>query len=262
MIEVGFAIILGFAIASTLCGLMSEGSRGELILKRALISLIILSVVVSIVILGEGVNIKHRIVGLAVGSVLTYTEWFILGASLALAVQLYAEGHIHNLWIRFHPQSAPTPEVRAGQRARIAGFGKANIPATLVGASTEYLKAELDLRTETLIRLCYYAFEDRGALTLSTLESNLHLGTGHRQKAFHKIAASMRGRPKLKKITHRYWRSVNGSSRMSQALFSDLNRLARETRNNDRATLQRLSEVGQALGLRAEEMSRSSSRVR
>ena len=139
----------------------------------------------------------------------------------------------------------------------MAGFRKERTPATLVGTSTNYLSAELDLRTETLIRLCYSVFEDRSALTMSRLESALRLGTGRRQKAFHKIVAGHRGRPKTKRIVHRYWRSVNGSSRLSQALFGDLCKLARDTNNGDRATADRLSKVGAALGLTAEEMGRA-----
>ncbi|MEP3654783.1 MAG: hypothetical protein ABJO36_07795 [Litorimonas sp.] len=157
-------------------------------------------------------------------------------------------GHIHNLWIKFHPQSAPTPEARFGQRAKPAGR-KEPVAATLIGTSTEYLKSELDLRTDTLIRLCFFSFEDRGALTLSRLESQLRLGTGRRQRAFHKLAAGLRKRPKLKPTVHRYFRSINGSSRLSQSLFSELCHLARDTQNWDSATNGRLSQIGRALGL-------------
>ena len=256
MIEVGFAIILGFAIASTVCGLMEDGSRGDRILIKALIWLMVLSFFVA-VFKGESVGLRSAVRNLVVGSVITHTLWFCLGGVAAIGFQLFGEGHLYELWIKFHPQSAPTPEAQVGRRANVAGFRKEKTPATLVGTSTNYLNAELDLRTETLIRLCYSVFEDRGALTMSRLESALRLGTGHRQKAFHKIVAGNRGRPKIKRIVHRYWRSVNGSSRLSQALFGDLCKLARDTNNRDRATNNRLSAVGTALGLNVEEMGRA-----
>ena len=256
MIEVGFAIILGFAIASTVCGLMEDGSYGDRVLIRALIYLILLSMIVGIY-KGEISGLRGTVTKLLLGSVLIHTIWFLLGAALALFYQLVTEGHFYELWIKFHPQSAPTPEAKRGQRAQVAGFRKNRTPATLVGTSTNYLNAELDLRTETLIRLSYSVFEDRGALTMSRMESALHLGTGRRQKAFHKIVAANRGRPKTKRIVHRYWRSVNGSSRMSQALFGDLCKLARDTNNRDRATVDRLSKVGTALGLTVEDMGRA-----
>lgn len=157
-------------------------------------------------------------------------------------------GYIHNLWIKFHPQSVPTPEAKFGQRAKPTGRKKL-VEATLIGTSTEYLNSELDLRTDTLIRLCFFSFEDRGALMLSRLESQLRLGTGRRQKAFHKLAAGLRKRPKLKPTIHRYCRSINGSSRLSQSLFGELCHLARDTQNWDRATNNRLSQTGRALGL-------------
>ena len=256
MIEVGFAIILGFAIASTVCGLMEDSSRSDRILIRALVYLAVLLTLIGIF-TGAGGSFLGNLAGLAIGSVFVHTLWFLGGAALALCYQMVVEGHLYEIWIKFHPQSAPTPEVQMGQRAKIAGFRRQATPATLVGTSTNYLNAELDLKTETLIRLSYSVFEDRGALTMSRLESALHLGTGRRQKAFHKIVAGNRGRPKTKRIVHRYWRSVNGSSRLSQALFCDLCKLAQDTNNRDRATVDRLSEVGTALGLTAEEMGRA-----
>jgi len=252
MIEVGFAIILGFAIASTLCGLLEDGSRYDQVLMRALVYLVLLSMIIAWFTIGSGM--PHAVVRtLIYGSVFVQTIWLLLGAVIALVVQVFAEGYFHALWVKLHPQSAPTPEARFGQRAQpVRRSGP--VAATLVGTSTEYLNSGLDLRTDTLIRLCFYSFEDRGALTLSRLESNLRLGTGQRQKAFHKLAAGMRKRPKLKQTIHRYCRSVNGSSRMSQCLFSDLCRLARDTRNMDSETLGRLNQTGLALGIPAHDV--------
>lgn len=256
MIEVGFAIILGFAIASTVCGLLEDGSPNDKVLMRALVYLVVLTMIISFF-SGDLVGIRAAVGNLVLGSVFENTIWVLLGGALAILIQVIMEGYFYELWLRLHPQSAPTPEARMGQRAQVAGFRKERTPATLVGTSTEYLNAGLDLRTETLIHLCYSTFEDRGALTMSRLESELRLGTGRRQKAFHKIVAGNRGRAKSKRIVHRYWRSVNGSSRLSQALFGDLCKLARDTHNRDRATIERLTIVGTSLGLTTEEMGRS-----
>ncbi len=252
MIEVGFAIILGFAITSTLCGLMADGSRGDRILIRALVYV---AALVTLVAMYHGQNVRFFgvLLGLALGSVFVHLPWFLLGAGLALCVQLLVEGHGHYLWVRFHPQSAPTPEAGIGQRSYESTRRKKVVPATLVGVSTEYLSTDLDLRTETLIRLCFFAFEARDALMLSRLETILRLGTGRKQKAFHKLAAGIRGREKVSLIIHRYWRSVNGSNRMGLTLFSDLCGLARDTDNRDRATIRRLMDVGVALGFTSED---------
>lgn len=254
MIEVGFSIILGFAITSTLCGLIADNSRGDRILIRALVYVIALSFLLGLA-KGEATSFLGHALSLAVMSFMTHFLWLALGAALAIFAQLITEGHAYMLWVKLHPQSAPTPEARFGQRAQPAGRSK-SISATLVGTSTEYLNSELDLRTDTLIRLCFFSFEDRGALTLSRLESNLRLGTGRRQKAFHKLAAGIGRRPKLKRTIHRYCRSINGSSRLSQGLFSELCRLARDTGNRDSATIGRLTQTGQALGVPTDDIGR------
>ena len=256
MIDVGFSVILGFAVTSTLCGFIADHSRADRILMRSGAYLIVASFLVALA-KGDGTSIIHHTRNMFYSSFSEHLLWVTLGAVAAIFAQLIAEGHGQNLWIKFHPQSAPTPEVQMGQRAQISGFRRKTMPSTLVGASTNYLNEELDLRTETLIRLSYSVFEDRGALMMSRLESALCLGAGRRQKTFHKLVAGHRGRPKPKRIVHRYWRSVNGSSRMSQALFADLCKLARDTHNVDRATVERLTSVGTAMGLTAEDMGRA-----
>ena len=207
--------------------------------------------------MGESVNVLPPVIEIILAAFFDHTLWFVGGGGIALCTHLFLTGHFHEIWIKYHPQSAPTPEVQMGQRAQVAGFRRERTPATLVGTSTNYLCEDLDLRTETLIRLSYSVFEDRSALMMSRMESALCLGTGRRQKAFHKIVAGHRGRPKTKRIVHRYWRSVNGSARLSQSLFGDLCKLARDTHNRDNKTVDRLTEVGVALGLTAEEMGRA-----
>ena len=252
MVEIIFAIVLGFAVTSTLCGLIADHSRSDRILMRALVYMVIISWLIAFS-KGEVTSVLHQATALAIISFMVHYLWLMVGAVIAILAQLIAEGHAYNLWVRFHPQSAPTPEARMGQRARPNRVSKPTA-ATLVGTSTESLKDGLDLRTDTLIRLCFYTFENRGALTISRIEAGLRLGTGRRQKAFHKLAAGQRGRPKLRSILHRYSRSVNGSLRMSQSLFGDLCRLARETQNVDPVTVGRLTQTGTALGLPSNEI--------
>lgn len=254
MIEVGFSIILGFAIVSTLCGVMADGSRGDRILMRALVYAIVLSCLIGYL-HGDNTSVLRHAQNLVLLSFMEHIAWLSLGAALAIFVQLIAEGHAYDLWVKLHPQSAPTPEARFRQRAVPVGHSKP-IAATLVGTSTQYLNVELDLRTDTLIRLCFCTFEDRGALTLSRIESDLRLGTGRKQKAFHKLAAALPRRPKLKPTLHRYCRSINGSSRLSRALFADLCRLAQVTGNRDVTTANRLTQTGLVLGVAEDEVRR------
>lgn len=254
MIEVGFSIFLGFAIISTLCGLIADDAQIDRVLIRALASIVVLTCLLGLL-SDETMGFFSHSRYLIAMSFMDRFLWFMLGGAMAVFGQLIAEGHAYNIWVKLHPQSAPTPEAPFGRRAHPAGRS-AKVAATLVGTSTEYLNSGLDLRTDTLIQLCFYAFEDRGALTLSRLESNLRLGTGQRQKSFHKLAAGMRKRPKLKPTIHRYCRSINGSVRMSQQLFGELCRLARDTDNRDFATIDRLNQTGRALGLADDEMRR------
>ena len=131
---------------------MEDGSKGDRVLMRALVYLVVLVTLIGIFTGGSG-SFFGNLVGLAMGSVFVHTLWFLLGAVLALSYQMIVEGYLYELWVRVHPQSAPTPEAKRGQRAEVAGFRSKRTPATLVGTSTNYLNDDLDLRTETLIRL-------------------------------------------------------------------------------------------------------------
>ena len=208
-------------------------------------------------------SLRGTILYLLSQSFVTHTVWLLLGACLAIFIQLFEEGHLETLWVKFSPHTAPTPEAHAGQRSHSQGFGtKQAVPATLVGTSTQYLTQELDLRTETLIRLAFYAFEDKGPRIVTYLESALRLGTGKKQKAFLKIAANSRSRPNPKRLVHRYWRSVNGNTRMSQSLLGELCQLANMTQNLDAKTISRIKKVGTALKLTPNEMTQALSFMR
>ena len=214
---------------------------------RALFFIVVLVAITGIA-NGQPQKLRGLIQILTLSSFTVNLVWFTLGAILALSAQVLAEGYLHKLWVKLHPKSAPSAEVGFGQRARPTSY-KRPVAATLMGTSTEYLKDGLDLRTDTLIRLCFYSFEDRSALTLSRIEAGLRLGSGRRQKAFHKIAAELQRRPNLQSILHRYSRSINGSSRLSQTIFAELCGLARDTNNMDGSTRTRLKQTAAGLGL-------------
>jgi len=257
MLEICFAIIMGFGLATISGAALADETRFDRILLNAAVMIILLLAIIALR-SGESIGILRLARGLIISSFEQRLGWVLLGASVAILIQLYQEGHFETLWVKFSPETAPTQEARAGQRSRTQGFGRRNtVPATLVGTSTQYLNHELDLRTETLIRLAFYAFEDRGARIVTVLETALRLGTGQRQKSYLRIVAGMRGRPNPKRTVHRYWRSVNGSSRMGQSLFGELCHLANVTQNLDQATINRLCKVGEALKLTPDEMSRS-----
>jgi len=135
MIEVGFAIVLGFAIASTLCGLVADHSRADRIMIRALLYMIILSFLLGLY-RGETTRFLAHAQILTIMSFVVHYLWLMLGAALAIVGLLITEGHAHKLWVRFHPQSAPSAEVGFGQRARPVGF-KRPVAATLMGTSTD-----------------------------------------------------------------------------------------------------------------------------
>jgi len=256
MLEICFAIVLGFGLTTMSGAALADNLKVDRILIRSMVVLVLLAFIS--VAPSHGMTLRQVIHYLLFQSFTANTIWLLLGASLAIILQLLEEGHIETLWIKFSPQTAPTPEARAGQRSHSQGFGQRQaVPATLVGTSTQYLIHELDLRTETLIRLAFYAFENKGPRIVTYIESALRLGTGKKQKAFLKIAANSRSRPNPKRIVHRYWRSVNGNTRMGQALFGELCHLANITQNLDGHTIERLKKVGTALKLTPDEMSRA-----
>jgi len=240
---------------------MADDARIDLIMLRLFILLVGLAML-AVWQSGGIASFRRVVMGLVVSGATENFIYLVLGGCIAILLQLFSEGHLTALWVRLHPQTAPTEDVRGGQRARVAGFKQATVPSTLVGTSTSYLNEDLDLKTTTLVKLCFFAFSNISPLTISNIESNLRLGTGRKQRAFLKLAAGVRGRPNLKRTVHRYWRSVNGSSRLGQNLFGELCHLAHVTGNLDAGSLTRLKQVGGALQLSPDEMSRALNRLR
>lgn len=261
MLEICFAIVAGFSLTTTSGAALSDNHIFDRISIKIMVVLVLLTGMSLVP--THGFQVVWVITFLVAESFRTHFMWLLFGASIAIILQLFEDGHLETLWVKFSPHTAPTPEARAGQRSHSQGFGQRRaVPATLVGTSTQYLTHELDIRTETLIKLAFYAFEDKGARSVTYIESALRLGTGNKQKAFLKIAANSRSRPNPKRIVHRYWRSVNGNTRMGQSLFGELCQLANITQNLDGQTVGRLKKAGLALKLTPDEMTHALSFMR
>jgi len=76
---------------------------------RSLIYLAVLFTVIGIF-TGQGGSFFGNLNYLVIGSIFNHLIWLLGGAVMALCYQLVVEGHFYELWIKFHPQSAPTPE--------------------------------------------------------------------------------------------------------------------------------------------------------
>ncbi|WP_409433519.1 hypothetical protein ACJ3XI_03150 [Litorimonas sp. RW-G-Af-16] len=126
---------------------------------------------------------------------------------------------------------------------------------TLVGTSTNYLRDhDLDLRTQTLIKLSYYACSQANNALLSTLEKTQNCAYGQRQKNFQTLISSISTRPNLKQIIRPFKKAESHHVRAMMSLFTELCELARVSRNTDDATMGRLIKIGRVLGLSDEDM--------
>ena len=179
-----------------------------------------------------------------------------LGCLSGFIMALYVEGSFHWLWRRLHPQSAPTEHIKAGQRGFMPSFVSKHSSA-LMGTSTAFFAVDgLDVKTTAVIKLCIYAFKiDR--FTTAALENALRLGDGRRYKAFQKLIVDSQFEKHLADIIHPYKRAINGNHSSARAMFTQLCQLARQTRNTSDYTMNRLLEIGRALGLTQKDMARA-----
>lgn len=177
---------------------------------------------------------------------------------------LYTEGTFDLLWRRVHPVSAPTETLRAGQRGKGLYVPKVKTPATLMGTYTPFsTDTGLDVKTETLIRLSYFAFTDMKRASISILERQLRVSGGKKFHAFHNILSeSCEMQPALTDIVHPYWRAVNGNYVSGRTLFTELCHLAHITNNLDNVSLNKMSQVGQALRLTPQDLQRAVQNMR
>jgi len=177
----------------------------------------------------------------------------IIGAVIGAAFVMYLEGTFGFLWRRIHPASAPTEFLAAGQRGMIAK-APPKMSAALMGTSTASFAVQgLDVKTTALIRLSLYAFK-KDRYTIVTLENALKLGDGRRYYAYQKLVADAQNQKHLKDIVHPYWRAINGNHSSARLMFTNLCQLARDSRNTNKRTINRLVDIGQSLGLSPEDM--------
>jgi len=213
---------------------------------------------------GIGVFIKIGVSRDSVGAAMSYfsspaiidnPHYFIIAGIALIVGLLNAEGVINWVWRRVHPQSAPTDNIKAMTRGQSVQLGS-KMPSTLMGASTGMFSvADLDVKTVALIRLSLYALKNFNSKTIIGIENKLRLGDGRRYRAFHKIVAETQTtRIDLKDVVHPYWRAINGNQAAARKMFSELCQIVHGTGQTNKTVVNRMVEIGQALGLSPQNM--------
>ena len=182
---------------------------------------------------------------------------FVIG--LITCLTLFREGTVFWVWRRLHPKSAPTETLGTSERG--SGIRQTVNPmsAALMGSSTAmFQSATLDIRTIALIRLAFAAFSKTDRKTIIGIESFLKLGDGRKYRAYQQLVAEvLDSKTTMKDIIHPYWRAINGNSATARILFADLCRLANETGNKDKRSINNIIKAGRELGLSQEDMQRA-----
>jgi len=259
---IGYSIILIFAIIGIISLVMSYEY-----MKRSHLVLAGLSILA-----GIGVFIKIGATRESVGEAMAYfssptimdnLHYYIIAGIVLIFGLLHAEGAIHWVWRRVHPQSAPTDDIKAMSRGQSAQPGQA-MPSTLMGSSTGMFSVVgLDVKTVALIRLSLFALKNFNNKTIIGIESHLKLGDGRRYRAFHKIVAETQtSRIGLTDIVHPYWRAINGNHAAARKMFAELCKIVGGTGQAHNSVIDRIVEIGQALGLSPRDMGVAISQLR
>ena len=249
-----YAIILGVAIIGIVSLIMffDEMKRSSLILSA-------LSIVLAI---GAFIHmgVSRQTVGEAMqaivpSNVTSNLHFYIIGGVILIVAALNAEGTISWIWRRVHPRSAPTAGIRAGQRGHVSRQGP-KMSSALMGTSTAMFSVPgLDVKTIALIRLSLFALKKINSRTVIGIESHLRLGDGRRYRAFQNIVVEMQsGRTGLVDIVHPYWRAINGNHSAARRMFTELCQVIHNAGQTDKATINRLVKIGQALDLSPQDM--------
>lgn len=262
MIEILYALVLGFAVIGNAVLTVSDTDR-----KWGFLALLLILVLplVHIFTASESIgSVKAVMIYFIMWSVTTHLGYFLIGSIAAILLVLYEEGTFGWVWRRVHPVSAPTENIKAGNRGRQLPQKNIATSATFMGTSTGMFNVQgLDVKTVALVRLALAAFGKVDRSVVIGIESSLKLGDGRRYKAFHQLVGeSQRRRQNVKDIIHPYWREINGNHASARNMFTALCQLARDTRNTDRKTINRLANIGQALGLSPEDMGLAIGQVR
>ncbi len=254
MIEILYALILGFALIGNGVLAVSDTDRKWGFLAIVLILVLPLAHIFTA---PESIgSVKAVMINFIMTSLTTHLGYFLIGSTAAICLVLYEEGTFGWIWRRVHPQSAPTENIKAGNRGhQITQKGPA-ISATFMGSSTGMFNVQgLDVKTVALIRLALVAFAKVDRSVVLGIESSLRLGDNRRYKAYHKLVSEHQNRRQnIKDIVHPYWREINGNHASARHMFTALCQLARDTRNTDKKTVNRLIKIGQVLGLSPEDM--------
>ncbi|MDB2438967.1 hypothetical protein N9W89_09650 [Hellea sp.] len=251
-----YAVILGIAVIGLISLIMSydEMKRSHLILA----ALSILPAIGVFIHMGTSRESVGEVVKTALPpNVIDNLNLYIIGGIVLIIGLLYAEGTITWIWRRVHPKSAPTDELGIGQQGRgnFARKGQ-SMSSSLMGTSTSMFAVPgLDVKTTALIRLSLYALKKINQKTVIGIESHLRLGDGRRYRAYHSIVGEMQtSRSGLADIVHPYWRAINGNHAAARRMFTDLCQIIRNANQTDRGTINRVAEIGQALGLSPQDM--------
>ena len=261
MIELVYALILGFCAIGFSVLTISDTDR-----KWSYISLALIFVLPFIYIFtapGSVGGIRSAIVFFVITALTSHIGYFLIGATAAILLVLYEKGSFGWIWRRVHPKSAPTEFIKAGNRGQ-PKTKHTPIGSTLMGSSTAMFAVQgLDVKTIALVRLAMAAFAKVDSRVVVGIESSLKLGDGRRYKAFHQLVSeSQSRRQNIKDIVHPYWREINGNHASARNMFTALCQLARDTRNTDKHTVNRLVKIGQTLGLSPEDMGLAIGQIR
>jgi len=184
--------------------------------------------------------------------------WLIV-IGLVTVLTLFREGTIFWVWRRLHPKSAPTENLRASERGNVIRQSETPMASTLMGSATSMFRnSELDIRTIVLIRLAFAVFSRTDRKTIIGIESFLRLGDGRKYRSYQQLVAEvLDSKTTMKDIIHPYWRAINGNSATARVMFADLCRLANETGNLDKRTMNNLTKAGRELGLSQADIQRA-----
>jgi len=254
MLMLWYSIILGLASVGLISLIMSFEY-----MKRSHLILAALSILAAIGVFIK-IGVSRETVGEAAGSFIPATvtdnlHYYMIGGVVIILGLLKAEGTINWVWRRVHPKSAPTDDLRAGQRGHLVKQ-TSNMSAALIGTSTRMFSVpSLDVRTIALIRLSLFALKTFNSKSIIGIESHLKLGDGRRYRSFHGIVAEMQTRRiGVTDIVHPYWRAINGNHSAARNMFKELCLIVRNTGQANKQTINRITDIGKALGLSPEDM--------
>lgn len=261
MVEMIFALVLGFGGMAMGCfAVMDQDdgiqSAGTIAIGGTLALAVILAFKD-----GGFVNPRDMLMYLMGEAFTTHLAFLVTGAGLGMLLVMYLEGTFAWLARRVHKAYAPANAIGSGPHGG-AIQAQPKTSAALMGTSTAGFAVQgLDVKTTALIKLSIYAFK-RNRATIIAIENALNLGDERRYHAYQKLVADADYQNNLEDIVYPYWCAINGNHSSARLMFANLCQLARDSRNTDRRVVARLMQIGQSLGLSAEDMSLAIDKMR